>query len=363
MLDIRDFLQACQEMNASDLHLVKGEPPIVRIDGHILRAPFSPMDEIELKETLFRLMDEAERAIFDEKSDVNFAVSFVGIDRFRVNVHRQRGAIEAAFRRMPSRIPTLHELGMPPVLEELARKPYGLVLVSGPVGMGKTTTLLSMVEQINHERDCMIITVEDPIEYIYTNKKSIIKQREVGKDTPSFNEALRNALRQDPNVIVISEMRDFETIAIALTAADTGHLVLATVHSPDTVQAIQRIINVFSGAQQTQVRMQLADVLQGIVSQVLLPKIGGEGRVPAVEVLIGTPAVRTLIREQKLAQLSSLLETGVKEGMQTRDKGIKDLVNKGHITCQTAMTKLVFPENFVCPASAQMNEWAAMQGK
>ena len=356
-MDIRDYLQACHELNASDLHLVKGEPPIMRVDGHILRTPFSPIAAAELTEMLLGLLDDAQRKLFAEKSDVNFALDLPGCDRFRVNIHRQRSAIEAAFRRMPARIPPLRELGLPPSVSELARKSAGLILITGAVGMGKTTSLLSMVEQINAERSCLIVSIEDPIEYLYANKRSIIKQREIGIDTPSFAEALRNALRQDPNVIVISEMRDYETIAIALTAAETGHLVLATLHCPDATQAIQRIVDVFPSKRQQQVRLQLADVLQGVISQVLLPRAHGQGRVLAPEVLIVTAAVRNLIRERKMEQIPSLLETGIKDGMQTRDKAITSLMKNGMISPDTALANLANTNSFVRPPEPRVSEW------
>lgn len=356
-MDIQEFLNACGEMGASDLHLIAGEPPVVRIDGRLQRTPFQPIDEYELSTMLTEMMDAAQLEAFIHEQDVNFATSFPGGDRFRVNIHRQRGIVEAAFRRMMATIPSLRELGIPAIAGELAMRPHGLVLITGPVGMGKTTTLLSMIEHINLHDEKMIITIEDPIEYLFVNRKSFIKQREVTVDTPSFASALHNAFRQDPNVIVISEIRDFETIGIALTAAETGHLVLATMHAPDTAQAIQRIIDVFPAPQQTQARLQLADVLQGVISQMLLPRAKGSGRVPATEVLIATPAVRNVIREQRIEKIYGLLETGIKDGMQTRDKAITDLATEGIITCDTASGKLLYPERFTCPVAAKMNSW------
>jgi twitching motility protein PilT len=348
-------------MAASDLHLIAGEPPVVRIDGRLQRTTFQPIQEPELTAMLHELMDMTQREAFTRGHDANFAVSFPGTERFRVNIHRQRGSVEAAFRRMAPRIPTLRELGIPPIAGELAMRQHGLVLVAGPVGMGKTTTLLAMVEQINAQTERLIISIEDPIEYLFTNKKSFIKQREVTVDTPSFADALRNALRQDPNVIVISEIRDYETIAIALTAAETGHLVLATMHAPDTAQAIQRIIDVFPATQQTQARLQLADSLQGVISQVLLPRATGHGRVPAIEMLIATPAVRNVIREQRIDLIYGLLETGIKDGMQTRDKSVSDLAEAGLITCDTATDIMLYPERFTCPDAAKFSAWAAQQ--
>ncbi len=356
-MDIREYLCSCSEMQASDLHLIAGEPPVVRIDGRLQRSPFLPLTEAELSDALIELMAPDQRETFHATLDVNFAVGFPGMDRFRVNIHRQRGSIEASFRRMNPHVPTLRELGIPSIAADLAMRPHGLVLITGPVGMGKTTTLLSMVEHINTQAERLIITIEDPIEYLFQNKKSFIKQREVTVDTPSFSSALHNALRQDPNVIVVSEIRDFETIGIALTAAETGHLVLATMHAPDTAQAIQRIIDVFPAAQQTQARLQLADVLLGVLSQVLLPR-AGRGRVPAVEVLTATPAVRNVVREQRIEKIYGLLETGGKDGMQTRDKAITQLAEQGLITCDTATEKLLYPDRFTCPVASRINSWA-----
>jgi twitching motility protein PilT len=360
-MDIRDYLQACMEMGASDLHFVAGEPPVLRKDGRLQRSPYMPLPDDELREMLLGLMNSEQRALFERDADVNFGISLPGFDRFRVNVHRQRGVIEAALRRSPLRVPSLRELGLPTAVADLTRKSHGLVLVTGPVGMGKTTTLTSMVELINAEQEKLIISIEDPIEHIFVNRRSIVKQREVTVDTPSFAMALRNALRQDPNVIVISEMRDLETTAIALTAAETGHLVLATLHCPDTAGAIQRIIDIFPAHQQTQVRLQLAANLQGVISQTLLPKVGDKGRTLATEILLATSAVRNVIREHKLEQITTLLETGVKDGMRTRDRSIIELAESGLITCATAEEHLLYPERFTCPTTARVAEWQTRQ--
>jgi twitching motility protein PilT len=262
------------------------------------------------------------------------------MDRFRINLHYQKGNVEGAFRRIPKNIPTFEELGIPTIAYDLIRKPNGLVLLTGPTGTGKSTTLAAMLNIVNNEKQEMIICIEDPIEFVHTNNKSIIKQREVYADTHSFPEALRRALRQDPNVIVVGEMRDLETIATTLTAAETGHLVLATLHTPDAPQTVQRIIDVFPPHQQKQVRIQLADCLQGVISQVLLLRAGGKGRVLGTEVMIATPGIRNLIREGEIAQIPSMIQMGGQYGMYTLDKCLKELYKKGTINRETALSKV-----------------------
>lgn len=277
---------------------------------------------------------------------MDFSVAFPGMDRFRVNIHMQRGTVEAAFRRVPLVIPSIESLGLPSNVVDLARKPNGLVLLTGPTGTGKTTSLAAMIDLINNEKECLIICIEDPIEFLHSNKKSIVKQREVYADTHSFAEALRHALRQDPNVIVVGEMRDLETISTALTAAETGHLVLATLHTPDAPQTVERIIDVFPSHQQQQVKLQLADCLQGVVSQLLLPLASGHGRVLATEVMIGTPGIRNLIREQEIEQIPTLMQTGSQYGMKTMDKSLKELFQQGRISMDVAMSKVKNPDEF-----------------
>jgi len=297
MLDMKDLLMLCVEKKASDLHITEKEPPILRIDGRIQR-------------------------------------------------HMQKNSVEAAFRRVPITIPTMDELGIPHVVKELARKPNGLVLVTGPTGVGKTTTLAGMMDLINKERECIIVSIEDPIEFVHANIKSIIKQREVYCDTHSFSAALIHTLRQDPNVIVVGEMRDLETISTTLTAAETGHLVLATLHTPDAPQTIERIIDVFPPHQQQQVKLQLADCLQGVISQLLLPHASGKGRVLATEIMVATPGVRNLIREQEIEQIPTLLQTGSQYGMKTMDKCLKELYQQGLITLDIALSKVKNPDEF-----------------
>ncbi len=338
--DIRELLKLTMEMGASDLHLTENTPPVLRIDGRLMRTDFPPLTREDTKRLVYSILNDIQRETFERDKELDFSLNLPGLDRFRVNVHIQRGSVEAAFRRIPRVIPSFEELGLPPIVEELARKPNGLVLVTGPTGMGKTTTLAAMINLINNERECLIITIEDPIEFVHTNKKAIIKQREVYSDTKSFAEALKRVLRQDPDVIVVGEMRDLETISTTLTAAETGHLVLATLHTPDAPQTVQRIIDVFPPHQQQQVRLQLADCIQGVISQLLLPNASGRGRVLATEIMIGTPAIRNLIREAEIEQIPTLIQTGAQYGMRTMDKSLKELYKKGLITYEVAISKV-----------------------
>jgi twitching motility protein PilT len=295
---------------------------------------------------VYSILTSAQKEIFERDLELDFSLALPQLDRFRVNMHLQRGCVEAAFRRVPLEIPTFEQLGLPSIIKEMARRPNGLVLVTGPTGVGKTTTLSAIVDFINQERECLIVCIEDPIEFIHPNKKSIVKQREVYSDTRSFAEALRHALRQDPNVIVVGEMRDLETISTTLTAAETGHLVLATLHTPDAPQTIERIIDVFPPYQQQQVRLQLADCLQCVISQLLLAQSSGIGRVLACEIMVGTPGIRNLIREQEIEQIPTLMQTGSQYGMKTMDKSLKELFQKGVITLDMAMSKTKNPEEF-----------------
>jgi len=329
------------QRHASDLHITVDSPPIIRIDGvlYILHdLPVLKTDDT--KALIYSILNDDQKAIFEKDRELDFSFSLPEMDRFRVNVHYQKGNVEAAFRRIPRQIPKIEELGLPLVVRDFLKKPNGLVLLTGPTGTGKSTTLAAMLDIINTERQEMIICIEDPIEFVHEKKKSIIKQREVYADTHSFPEALRRALRQDPNVIVVGEMRDLETIATTLTAAETGHLVFATLHTPDAPQTVQRIIDVFPPHQQKQVRVQLADCLQGVISQLLLPRAEGKGRVLATEVLVATPGIRNLIREGEVAQIPSMIQMGGQYGMYTIDKNLKELYRKGIITKEIAMMKV-----------------------
>jgi len=347
MFDVKSLLVMTMENSASDLHLTVKSPPVLRIDGNLkVRNDLEALDREKLKNLIYSILTNSQKEKFEKDKELDLSFAPPGLDRFRVNIHFQRGNVEAAFRRVPVEIPKISDLGLPQITEELARKPNGLVLITGPTGMGKSTTLAAVIDLINNERECMIITIEDPIEFVFEGKKSIIKQREVYSDTYSFAEALKRALRQDPDVIVVGEMRDLETIGTALTAAETGHLVLATLHTPDAPQTIERIIDVFPPYQQRQVRLQLGNCLQGVVSQLLLPHASGKGRVLATEVMAATPGVRNLIREGEIAQIPTLIQTGAQYGMRTMDKCLKQLYNKKQISYETAISKVKNIEEF-----------------
>ncbi len=346
MLDMKDLLMLTVEKRASDLHITEKEPPILRIDGRIQRTTLPVLDRETTKRLIYSVLTDPQKEKFEKELELDLSLSLPGMDRFRVNVHMQKNSVEAAFRRVPLDVPTMEELGISHVVKELARKPNGLVLVTGPTGVGKTTTLAAMVDLINKERECVIVSIEDPIEFVHVNIKSIIKQREVYCDTHSFADALMHTLRQDPNVIIVGEMRDLETISTTLTAAETGHLVLATLHTPDAPQTIERIIDVFPPHQQQQVKLQLADCLQGVVSQLLLPHASGKGRVLSTEIMIATAGIRNLIREQEIEQIPTLLQTGSQYGMKTMDKCLKELYQQGLITLDIAISKVKNPDEF-----------------
>ncbi len=334
---LRELLLLTIQENASDLHLTENSPPIFRIDGRLVPLKAEALVRDQIQDMIYSVLSDTQKTKFEEEKELDFSLALTGMDRFRVNVHIQRGSVEAAFRRISLYIPSMEELQLPPVIADLARKQSGLVLITGPTGTGKTTTLAAIINLINSERTCVITCIEDPIEYIFTNKKSVIKQREVYRDTKSFAEALKRCLRQDPDVIVVGEMRDLETISTALTAAETGHLVLATLHTPDAPQTIERIIDVFPPYQQQQVRLQLSSVLEGVVSQKLAPRASGKGRIMVPEIMLATAGVRNMIRERAVEQLRTAMQTGGQFGMRTFDKSLKELYEKGIITYQTAM--------------------------
>lgn len=337
-MDLKGLLQLSLEKQASDLHVTENSPPVLRIDGKLLFTDYNKLTREQCKNMVYGILSDEQRKTFEEKLELDFSYVMPGLQRVRVNVHMQRGSVEAAFRLVSLKIRTVRELGLPLVIEDLARRQSGLVLITGPTGMGKTTTLAAIVDLLNNEKEEVIVVVEDPIEYVHVNKKSIIKQREVFTDTHSFAEALKHTLRQDPNVIVVGEMRDLETISTALTAAETGHLVLATLHTPDAPQTIDRIIDVFPPYQQTQIVVQLSNCLQGVVAQRLLPRADKQGRIIACEVMIANSAVRNVVRERATAQLLTLIQTGAQYGMQTMDKALKELCTKGIISYETALT-------------------------
>src|SRR3989338_3793482 len=345
-MDIKELLTSVVENNASDLHLTAHEPPILRMDGVLQRTSFDALEADDLKRLIYSVLNDTQKTEFERELELDFSLALPDFDRFRVNVHMQKGCVEAALRRVPLEIPSLDKLMLPKFDEDLARKPNGLVLITGPTGAGKTTTLAAMIDMINRERESIIICIEDPIEFIHSNKKSIVKQREVYSDTKSFANALRHVLREDHNVIMVGEMRDLETISTTLTAAETGHLVLATLHTPNAPQTIQRIVDVFPPNQQIQIRLQLADCLQAVVSQLLLPHISGKGRVLATEILVATPGIRNLIREQEIEQIPTLMQTGAQFGMKTMDKSLKELYKNNVISLEAALEKAKHPDEF-----------------
>jgi twitching motility protein PilT len=345
-LDFAEVLLEVVDRRASDLHLTAGAPPTVRVRGRLAPMEGYPaLTPTDTREIVYSILSNSQRQKLENNWQLDFAYQIPGRARFRVNAYFQRSAIGAAFRLIPFEISPLETLGLPPAVLEFTRKPRGLVLVTGPTGSGKSTTLASMVDVINGEREEHIMTIEDPIEFLHQHKKCIVNQRELGSDATSFADALKAALRQDPDVILVGEMRDLETIGTAITAAETGHLVFATLHTQDTPQTIDRIIDVFPAFQQGQIRAQLSVALQGIMTQTLLPTADGAGRCVAAEVLMPTPAVRNLIREHKSHQIYSVLQTGAAHGMQTMDASLAELVRAGKITRQLAESRARAPED------------------
>jgi twitching motility protein PilT len=336
-IDFAALLLEVMDRRASDLHLTAGAAPMVRIRGRLVPVEGYPtLTPTDTREIVYSILSGSQRQKFENNWQLDFAYQIPGKARFRVNAYFQRSAVGAAFRLIPFEVVPLESLGLPPVVADFAKKPRGLVLVTGPTGSGKSTTLASLIDVINSGREEHIMTIEDPIEFLHQHKKCIVNQRELGSDATSFADALKAALRQDPDVILVGEMRDLETISTAITAAETGHLVFATLHTQDTAQTIDRIIDVFPSAQQGQIRAQLSVALQGIMTQTLLPTADGSGRCVAAEILIPTPAVRNLIREAKSHQIYSVLQTGGSHGMQTMDAALAALVRSGKITQQLA---------------------------
>lgn len=338
MVHLEELLKMCVARDASDLHISVGVPPVLRIYGKLVFTDYPPLTREDTERLIYNeLLNEDQRERFLKELELDFSYFVKDLSRFRVNVHMQRGHVEASFRAVPLKIRSIEELNLPPIVADLARRPDGLIIITGPTGHGKTTTMASMIDLINNERECVIISIEDPIEYLHSPNKSIIKQRGILTDTKSFGTALRYALRQDPDVICVGEMRDLETISATLTAAETGHLVITTLHTHDTTSTINRIIDVFPPTQQQQVRSQLAECLQGIIAQRLLPRIDKEGRIVATEVLLGTPAVRNVIREHKTEQIYTLIQTGVTQGMHLMDTSLRLLYRRGIISHASAI--------------------------
>src|SRR5919106_1273179 len=334
------LLEQTVAQGASDLHVTVGTPPAVRIRGHVHRMEeFTPLTGEETRQLLYQVMNTEQQKRFEINRQLDFSHSIPGLARFRVNVYMQRETVGAAFRQIPDELKTLEELALPGSLADLARKPRGLVLVTGPTGSGKSTTLAAMIDEINRSRSEHILTIEDPIEFVHSHKRCIVNQREIGVDAITFGEALRAALRQDPDVILVGEMRDLETIATALTAAETGHLVFATLHTQSAPSTIDRVIDVFPAEQQDQIRMQLANSLQGIVTQTLMPKHDGTGRVCALEILFLDDAIRNLIRQGKIEQIYSYMQTGTRRGMQTMEQSLTDLVQRRLVGVNEAIAR------------------------
>jgi twitching motility protein PilT len=336
MLTLRELLELMVKRHASDLHLTVGAPPILRIDGKLVKTEFDTLTPDITKKLAYSIMNERQRQKFEENSELDLSFGIEQLSRFRCNVFMQRGNVAVAIRQIPFKVMSFEELGVPEVVAKLAELPRGLVLVTGSTGSGKSTTLAALIDKINNERNYHIITVEDPIEYLHRHKNSVVNQREVHSDTKSFANSLKYALRQDPDVVLIGEMRDLETMEATLTISETGHLAFATLHTNSTAEAINRIVDVFPTNQQEQVRIQLSFVLQGIVTQQLIPRIGG-GRVLAMEILIVTPAVRAVIRDDKIHQIYSLIQAGAKYGMKTMNQSLMEIFQKRKISYNDAV--------------------------
>ena len=345
---VDDLLERMVARGASDLHVAVGSKPVVRVNGKLERldefAALTPDDSLRL---LYRMMSTEQQKQLEIKRQLDLSYSIPGLARFRVNIYFQRESLGAAFRMIPSEIKTLEALGMPAQLHDLAKKPRGLVLVTGPTGSGKSTTLAAVIDEINQTRSEHIMTIEDPIEFLHSHKRCVVNQREIGPDATSFADALRGALRQDPDVILLGEMRDLETIATALTAAETGHLVFATLHTQDAPSTVDRLIDVFPAAQQEQVRVQIAATLQAVVTQTLVPTVDGVGRIPACEILLPDDAVRNLIRQAKVEQIYSVMQTGTSRGMQTLEQSLAELVMRGAVSQDMALSRSSRPDQLL----------------
>ena len=344
-MDITELLAFSAKQGASDLHLSAGLPPMIRVDGDVRRINLPPMDHKQVHALIYDIMNDKQRKDYEEFLETDFSFEVPGVARFRVNAFNQNRGAGAVFRTIPSKVLSMEDLGMGEVFKKITDVPRGLVLVTGPTGSGKSTTLAAMLDYLNNNKYHHILTVEDPIEFVHESKKCLVNQREVHRDTLGFNEALRSALREDPDIILVGEMRDLETIRLALTAAETGHLVFGTLHTTSAAKTIDRIVDVFPAEEKSMVRSMLSESLQAVISQTLLKKIGG-GRVAAHEIMIGTPAIRNLIREDKVAQMYSAIQTGGSLGMQTLDMCLKNLLAKGLVSRESAREKAKIQENF-----------------
>jgi len=346
--NLHELLQLMAERGASDLHITTGSPPQLRINGKLTPIGSTALAASDTKQMCYSILTEAQKHRFEEENELDLSFGVKGLSRFRANIFVQRGAVSGAIRSIPFQVKSFEELGLPPVARELVKKPRGLILVTGPTGSGKSTTLASMIDKINSERQEHIVTIEDPIEFVHNHKMCVVNQREVHADTHSFKNALKYILRQDPDVVLIGEMRDLETIEAALTISETGHLTFATLHTNSSVQTINRIVDVFPPHQQPQIRAQLSFVLEGVISQQLLPRKDGTGRVLALEVMIPNPAIRNLIREDKIHQIYSIMQTGQsKFGMQTMNQSLYDLFTRGLITKDEAIGRSTVPDELI----------------
>ncbi|MBF0219859.1 MAG: type IV pilus twitching motility protein PilT [Gammaproteobacteria bacterium] len=344
-MDITELLAFGVKEGASDLHLSSGMPPLIRVDGDIRKINVPPLQHSDVHGHIYDIMNDKQRKEFEESLEADFSFEIKGLARFRVNAFNQNRGAGAVFRTIPSKILSLEQLGCPPIFKKLSETPRGLVLVTGPTGSGKSTTLAAMVNYKNESEYSHILTIEDPIEFVHESKKCLVNQREVHRDTKSFSNALRAALREDPDVILVGEMRDLETIKLALEAAETGHLVFGTLHTSSAAKTIDRIVDVFPAAEKEMVRSMLSESLRAVISQTLLKKIGG-GRIAAHEIMVGIPAIRNLIRENKIAQMYSAIQTGSQHGMQTLDQNLKELLQKGLISLDGARSKAANKDSF-----------------
>ena len=346
--NLHELLQLMAERGASDLHITTGSPPQLRVNGKLTPIGSTALAASDTKQMCYSILTEAQKHRFEEENELDLSFGVKGLSRFRANIFVQRGAVSGAIRSIPFQVKSFEELGLPPVARELVKKPRGLILVTGPTGSGKSTTLASMIDKINSERQEHIVTIEDPIEFVHNHKMCVVNQREVHADTQSFKNALKYILRQDPDVVLIGEMRDLETIEAALTISETGHLTFATLHTNSSVQTINRIVDVFPPHQQVQIRTQLSFVLEGVISQQLLPRKDGTGRVLALEVMIPNPAIRNLIREDKIHQIYSIMQTGQsKFGMQTMNQSLYDLFTRGLLTKDEAIGRSTVPDELI----------------
>ncbi len=344
-MDITQLLAFGVEQGASDCHLSSGEPPMLRINGDLKKLDYAPLTKEQVHSMVYDIMNDSQRKLFEETHDIDFSFEMGETARFRVNVFLQRKGAGAVFRTIPTKILTLEQLGMPPILKQICDKEKGLVLVTGPTGSGKSTTLAGMIDHLNNSFEGHILTVEDPIEFVHQSKKCLVNQRELGPHTHSFANALRAALREDPDIILVGEMRDLETIQLALTAAETGHLVFGTLHTSSAPKTVDRVIDVFPPNQQAQIRAQFSESIEAVMTQTLLKKKGG-GRVAALEIMTGTTAIRNLIREGKIHQIPGTMQVSQKDGMQTMDMALVDLANRGIVTKEEAQSRSMNPNLF-----------------